>query len=119
VAPTTEPTAELTVDAGPLPDRPAVSTLEMFPEGPGFGAATGFWSAAARPAMRTAKTNAAANAPHAYKQTLRARSKARERVADPSTANTLPLDDDNHAYLAYCRTAPGLLSGLAQGRLAA
>lgn len=88
--PTTEPTAELTVDAGPPAGWPAVSALEVVPAEPGFCAEPGVWSAAARPARSTAKTSAAANPPHAYRQTLRA-SKARERVADPSTANTLPL----------------------------
>ena len=88
--PVTEPTAELTGDAELPPGEPAVSALRLLPGESGVCAAEGFWAAAARPAMSTAKTSAAANAPQAYRQTLRARSKARERVADPSTANTLP-----------------------------
>ena len=87
----TEPTAELT-GAGLPPGEPAVSALRLLAGESGVWFAAGFWAAAARPAMSTAKTSAAANAPHAYRQTLRARSKARERVADPSTANTLPLE---------------------------
>jgi hypothetical protein len=89
-APATEPTAELTGDAGLPPGEPAVSALRLLPGESGACAAAGFWAAAARPAMSTAKTSAAANAPQAYRQTLRASSKARERVADPSTADTLP-----------------------------
>jgi hypothetical protein len=85
----TEPTADVTGDAGLRPGEPAVSALRPLPGESGVCVAAGFWSAAARPATRTAKTSAAANAPHAYKQTLRASSKARERVADPSTANKL------------------------------
>jgi hypothetical protein len=89
--PATEPTAELTGDVGlPPPEEPAVSALRLLPGESGVCAAAGFWSATARPAMSTPKTSAAANAPHAYRQTLRASSKARERVADPSTAHTLP-----------------------------
>jgi hypothetical protein len=88
----TEPTAELTGDAGLLPGDPEVSALRLLAGESGAWSAAGFWAAAARPAMSTAKTSAAANAPHAYRQTLRASSKARERVTDPSTANTLPLE---------------------------
>jgi hypothetical protein len=89
----TEPATEVTLPAG----RPAVSPLVLAaPAGPevcaepGFCAEAGFWSADARPARSTAKTSAAAKPPHAYRQTLKASLKARERVADPSTANTLP-----------------------------
>jgi hypothetical protein len=108
----TEPTAELTGDAelagdaGLPPGAPAVSVLRPLTGESGVCVAAGFWSAAARPATRTAKTSAAANAPHAYKQTLRASSKAREKVADPSTANKLPPDADNHPYVASRRTRP-------------
>ena len=97
-------------DSGPrqLPNRPRKSTLPAGrpavspltpaaaagPEGcaePGFCAGAGFWSAdTPTPARSTAKTSAAAKPPHAYRQTLKASLKARERVADPFTANTVP-----------------------------
>jgi hypothetical protein len=108
--PATEPTVELTEAAGLPPGEPAVSALRPLAGASGVCAAEGFWAAAARPAMSTAKISAAANAPHAYKQTLRASTKARERVGDPSTANTLPLDADNHPYLAGCRTTTDLVT---------
>jgi hypothetical protein len=96
--PATEPAAEVTLPGRPAvtPPRPAAAA-EGCAE-PGFCAAPGFWLAEARPARSTAQTSAAARPPHAYRQTLRASSKARERVADPSTANTLPPDPDNDPY---------------------
>ena len=107
-APATEPTADAA-----LPGRLAVSPLTPAaaagPEGcaePGVCVVTGFWSADARPARSTAKTSAAAKPPHAYRQTLTTSNKARERVADPSTANTLPPDPGNYPYFPYRRTAP-------------
>lgn len=112
------PVAELTADpaadpiaetAGPT-GRPAVRPLIVDGEEPAGDEETGFWAAAARPAKSTAKTSAAASPPQVYRKTLRARSKARDRVADPSTGTKLPLDADNHAYLVSCRTKPGQLS---------
>jgi hypothetical protein len=113
------PTTELTVDAGLPAGWPAVSALEVVPAEPGFCVAPGFWSAAARPARSTAKTSAAANPPHAYKQTLRTTIKAREKVADPSTRQHLTHDADNHPYLGCYPTKRGLPPALAQGCLAA
>ena len=120
-APATEPAADAA-----LPGRPAVSPLTPAaaagPGGcaePGFCAEAGFWSADARPARSTAKTSAAAKPPHAYRQTLTTSNKARERVADPSTANTLPPDPGNYPYFPYRRTAPDLLSCPGKGRLPA
>ena len=120
-APATEPAAEET-----LPGRPEVSPLTPAaaaePEGcvePGFCAEAGFWLADARPARSTAKTSAAAKPPHAYRQTLTTSNKARERVADPSTANTLPPDPDIHPYPGTCRTRPHLRSCPSKGRLPA
>jgi hypothetical protein len=120
-APATEPAAEVTLPAG----KPAVSPLTPAaaaePEGcaePGFCVVVGFWPADARPARSTAKTSAAAKPPHAYRQTLTT-SKAREMVADPSTANTLPPDPGNYPYFPYRRTAPDLLSCPGKGRLPA
>jgi len=117
MAPGTAPVAELIADpaADPtaetawLAGRPAVRPPVVAGEEPAGDAETGFWAAAARPARSTAKSSAAANPPHAYRHTLRARSKARVRVADPSTGTKLPLDADNHAYLVSCRTKPGRL----------
>ena len=86
---------------------------------PGFCAEAGFWLADARPARSTAKTSAAAKPPHAYRQTLTTSNKARERVADPSTANTLPPDPDIHPYPGTCRTRPHLRSCPSKGRLPA
>ena len=103
--PAADPTAET---AGPT-GRPAVRPLIVAGEEPAGDEGTGFWAAAARPAKSTEKTSAAASPPHAYRQTLRARSKAREGVADPSTGAKLPLDADNHAYPVSCRTKPGQL----------
>ena len=107
-APATEPTADAA-----LPGRLAVSPLTPAaaagPEGcaePGVCVVTGFWSADARPARSTAKTSAAAKPPHAYRQTLTTSNKARERVADPSTANTLPPDPGNYPYFPHRRTTP-------------
>jgi hypothetical protein len=121
-APATEPAPEVTLPAG----RPAVSPLTPAaaagPEGcaePGFCVVAGCWSADARPARSTAKTSAAAKPPHAYRQTLTTSSKARERVADPSTANTLPPDPDIHPYPGTCRTGPHLRSCPSKGRLPA
>jgi hypothetical protein len=121
-APATEPATEVTLPAG----RPAVSPLTPAaaaePEGcvePGFCVVAGFWSADARPARSTAKTSAAAKPPHAYRQTLTTSSKARERVADPSTANTLPPDPDNHPYSGTCWTGPHLRSCPSKGHLPA
>ncbi len=121
-APATEPAAEVTLPTG----RPAVSPLTPAaaaePEGcaePGFCAEAGFWSADARPARSTAKTSAAAKPPHAYRQTLKASIKARERVADPSTANTLPPDPDIHPYPGTRRTGPHLRPCPTMGRLPA
>jgi hypothetical protein len=113
------PATELTVDAGLPAGWPAVSALEVVPAEPGFCVAPGFWSAAARPARSTAKTSAAANPPHAYKQTLRTTIKAREKVADPTTRQHLTRDADNHPYLGCYPAKPGLPPGLAQGCLAA
>ena len=114
-APATEPAAELAPPAGWPAVSPLAAAVAAEPGGcvePGFCAAAGFWAADARPAMSTAKTSAAARPPHAYKQTLRTRNEARERDADPSTANTLPPDPDNYPYLASCRTSspPAVLS---------
>jgi hypothetical protein len=93
-APATDPAADAA-----LPGRPAVSPLTPAAE-PGACAVPGFWSADARPARSTAKTSAAAKPPHAYRQTLKASIKARERVADPSTANTLlPVSAIMHIFL--------------------
>jgi len=107
-APATEPAADAA-----LPGRLAVSPLTPAaaagPEGcaePGVCVVTGFWLADARPARSTAKTSAAAKPPHAYRQTLTTSNKARERVADPSTANTLPPDPGNYPYFPYRRTTP-------------
>jgi hypothetical protein len=121
-APATEPATEVTLPAG----RPAVSPLTPAaaaepggcPE-PGFCVEAGFWSADARPARSTAKTSAAAKPPHAYRQTLTTSSNARERVADPSTANTLPPDPGNYPYFPDRRTAPDLLCCPGKGRLPA
>ena len=120
-APATEPTADAA-----LPGRPAVSPLTPAAAAgpgvcaePGFCAEAGFWPADARPARSTAKTSAAAKPPHAYRQTLKTSNKARERVADPSTANTLPPDPDIHPYPGTCRTGPHLRSCPSKGRLPA
>jgi hypothetical protein len=120
-APATEPAADAA-----LPGRPAVSPLTPAAAAgpgvcaePGFCAEAGFWSADARPARSTAKTSAAAKPPHAYRQTLTTSNKARERVADPSTANTLPPDPDIHPYPGTCRTGPHLRSCPSKGRLPA
>jgi len=121
-APATEPATEVTLPTG----RPAVSPLTPAaaaepggcPE-PGFCVEAGFWSADARPARSTAKTSAAAKPPHAYRQTLTTSSNARERVADPSTANTLPPDPGNYPYFPDRRTAPDLLCCPGKGRLPA
>ena len=119
MAPCAAPVTELTPDptaetAGPT-GTSTVRALVVAGEEPVGGAETGFWAAAARRAKSTAKTSAAADAPHAYRQTLRARSKAREGVADPSTRNKLPRAADNHAYLVSCRTKPGQLPDLHAG----
>jgi hypothetical protein len=120
-APATEPAADAA-----LPGRLAVSPLTPAAAAePGLCAEVegcadaGFWSADARPASSTAKTSAAARAPHAYRQTLTTSNKARERVADPSTANTLPPDPGNYPYFPYRRTTPDLLSCPRMGRLPA
>jgi hypothetical protein len=110
--PATEPAVEVT-----LPGRPAVTPLR--PAEPGFCAGPGFWPAEARPARSTAQTSAAAKPPHAYRQTLRTSTKARERVADPFTANTLPPDPDNDPYPGSRRTPSHLRPCPGKGRLPA
>lgn len=37
----------------------------------------------------------------------RGQKSGREKIADPSTAGTLPLEPANHSYLGHCRTRPG------------
>jgi len=93
-APLAAPASEPSADPGPLaPDDPEV------PEDPGSVAAE------ARPARRNAKMSAAAIPPQTHRETLRARPKARERVADPSTARRL------HRVPIIIHTYPPVLSG--------
>jgi len=93
-APLAAPVSELSADPAPLaPDDPEV------PEDPGSVAAE------ARPARRNAKMSAAAIPPQTHRETLRARPKARERVADPSTPRRL------HRVPITIHTYPPVLSG--------
>lgn len=94
IRPWTALTAEAAEDVIPPTDTVAVSPLP--------GALPGepeVWAAEARPATSNAKISAADNPPHAYRKTLRARTKARDRVADPSTGQQATPDADNHEYL--------------------
>ncbi len=93
-APLAVPVRELSADPAPLaPEAPGV------PDDPGSVAAE------ARPTRRNAKMSAAAIPPQTHKVTLRARPKARARVADPSTARRL------HGVPIIIHTYPPVLSG--------
>ena len=87
-APLAAPVRELSADPAPLePGEPESVAAD------------------ARPARRNAKISAAEIPPQAHRKTLRARPKARERVADPSTARRL------HRAPIIIHTYPPVLSG--------
>lgn len=109
IRPWTAPTAESAALTAEPADEviPPAPTAAASPLPGAFAGEPEVVAAEARPAISNAKMSAAANAPHAYRQPLRTRIKARAGVADPSTAQQATPDTDNHDYLGQPnRTGP-------------